>query len=172
MSLPLSRRIARTALLVAAGAASAVGATGSANATELLPTDKTLGGVSNLDGAHLGDTIDDTSRGTGNQIARTGGKAVQDIVPAAGKTVGSAGKTAVPAVEKTAGDAVGTAGSLVGETAKPAAGKIAKGKATKGKAAKGKGKLPLAKDLTKPAGSLTDSLPAADKLPVKGLPLI
>lgn len=166
MSLPLSRRIARTALLVAAGAASAVGATGSANAAELLPTANHLGGVSNLDGAHLGDTIDDTSRSTSKQVAKTGGKAVQDTVPAAGRTVGSAGRTAVPAVQKTAGDAVGTAGSLAGETAKPAA-ETVKSK-DKGK---GKGKLPAVKSLPASAGSLTESLPVVDRLPVKGLPL-
>ncbi|WP_031506095.1 hypothetical protein [Streptomyces megasporus] len=162
MSLPLSRRIARTALLLAAGAASAVGATGSANAAELLPT-KDLGGLSNLDGANLGDAIDDTSRDISNQAGKTGGKAVRNIVPAAGETVGSTGKSVLPAAQKTAGSATGATGSLVGDTAKSAA----KGK--KGK--KGKGKLPSTQQLTKSDSLPTDVLPSVDKLPLKDLPL-
>lgn len=159
MSLPLSRRIARTALLLAAGAASAVGATGSANAAELLPT-KDLGGLSNLDGANLGDAIDDTSRDISNQAGKTGGKAVRNIVPAAGETVGSTGKSVLPAAQKTAGSATGATGSLVGDTAKSAA---------KGK--KGKGKLPSTQQLTKSDSLPTDVLPSVDKLPLKDLPL-
>ncbi|MDG4866190.1 ATP-binding protein, partial [Streptomyces sp. T-3] len=45
MSLPLTRRIARAALLTAAGAASAVGAAGSASAVDL-PATPDLGGLS------------------------------------------------------------------------------------------------------------------------------
>ncbi|MCI0385234.1 ATP-binding protein [Streptomyces sp. CNQ085] len=170
MSLPLSRRIARTALLVAAGAASAVGAAGSANAAELLPPAKNLGGVSNLDGANLGDTIDDTSRRASTQVAETGSEAVKKTVPTAGRTVGAAGKAAVPAVRKTADDTVGTAGSLLGETAGPAT----DGKGRAGKAVKSaKGKVPAVGKQVR-ADSLTDGLPVADKLPPlgKNLPLL
>ena len=45
MSLPLTRRIARAALLVAAGAAAGVGAAGSASAAAELPATPNLGGV-------------------------------------------------------------------------------------------------------------------------------
>ncbi|NLU72099.1 ATP-binding protein [Streptomyces sp. HNM0575] len=48
MSLPLTRRIAKTVLLTAAGAASVVGAAGAASAAEL-PTTADVGGLSNLD---------------------------------------------------------------------------------------------------------------------------
>lgn len=43
MSLPLTRRIARAALLVAAGAAAGVGAAGSASAAELPATPTSAG---------------------------------------------------------------------------------------------------------------------------------
>ncbi|MFE4643426.1 ATP-binding protein, partial [Streptomyces sp. NPDC056730] len=55
MSLPLTRRIARAALLVAAGAAPVIGAAGAANAAAL-PQTTDLGAVSALDGAAPGDT--------------------------------------------------------------------------------------------------------------------
>jgi hypothetical protein len=48
MSLPLTRRIAKTVLLTAAGAASVVGTAGAASAAEL-PTTADVGGLSNLD---------------------------------------------------------------------------------------------------------------------------
>ncbi|MER5180366.1 ATP-binding protein [Streptomyces sp. NPDC002896] len=49
MSLPLSRRIARAALLVAAGAAPVVGAAGSASAVDLPTAAPNLGGLTALD---------------------------------------------------------------------------------------------------------------------------
>ncbi|WP_424211962.1 ATP-binding protein [Streptomyces sp. BI20] len=57
MALPLTRRIARTALLLAAGAAPAIGVAGTAAAADL-PAAPDLGGVTNLDGAStlVGDT--------------------------------------------------------------------------------------------------------------------
>ncbi|MBH0244931.1 hypothetical protein I3W98_21880, partial [Streptomyces cavourensis] len=61
MSLPLTRRIARTALLIAAGAAPVVGAAGAASAAEL-PRTPDLGGLTALDGAGLGNTVDGAAR--------------------------------------------------------------------------------------------------------------
>jgi hypothetical protein len=49
MSLPLSRRIARAALLVAAGAAPVVGAAGSASAVDLPTAAPSLSGLTALD---------------------------------------------------------------------------------------------------------------------------
>jgi hypothetical protein len=58
MSLPLTRRIAKTVLLTAAGAASVVGTAGAASAAEL-PTTADVGGLSNLD--HGVGHVDDTA---------------------------------------------------------------------------------------------------------------
>jgi hypothetical protein len=117
MSLPLTRRIARAALLVAAGAAPVVGAAGSASALDhgIAPTGA-LSGISSLDGAGVGDTVDGASRTATGVAGDTGGKAVGKGVPAAGKTVGAAGKTATPAAQELAGETAGSAGEVVGET--------------------------------------------------------
>ncbi|MEU8760392.1 ATP-binding protein [Streptomyces sp. NPDC048659] len=123
MSLPLTRRIARAALLVAAGAAPVVvGAAGSASAVDqsLAPTGA-LTGLTQLDGATTGATLDTASRTTTEVVGETGGKAVGTAVPAAGKTVGTAGRTATPAVQQVAGEAAGSAGEVVGQTAGTAA---------------------------------------------------
>ncbi|MEU6945878.1 ATP-binding protein [Streptomyces sp. NPDC046316] len=122
MSLPLTRRIARAALLVAAGAAPVVGAAGSASAMDhnIAPTGA-LSGISSLDGAGVGNAVDGASQTATGVVGDTGSKAVDKTVPAAGKTVGEAGRTAAPAAQKVAGDATGSAGEVLGETA-PAAG--------------------------------------------------
>ncbi|MET9530660.1 MULTISPECIES: ATP-binding protein [unclassified Streptomyces] len=129
MSLSLTRRIARTALLIAAGAAPVVGAAGVASAAEL-PQTPNLGGVTALDGAGLGNSVDSAARTTTGMAGDAGSKAVKKAVPAAGKTVGAVGKTAAPAAQKAAGDTAGSAGTLVGGTAQgvggglPSAGKL------------------------------------------------
>ena len=97
MSLPLTRRIARAALLVAAGAVPVVGAAGSASAVDL-PAADGLSGLTQLDSA--GDT---------------GGAAVDKAVPTVGKAVDQTGKTATPVAKEAAGDAAGDAGQLVGD---------------------------------------------------------
>ncbi|MFI9118333.1 ATP-binding protein [Streptomyces bikiniensis] len=104
MSLPLTRRIARAALLVAAGAAPVVGAAGSASALDhgLAPTGA-LGSLTAVDVAEAGSTVDGASQAT------------TDVV-------GQAGEAAAPVAEKVAGDAAGTtAGQVVGKTAGAAA---------------------------------------------------
>ncbi|WP_329194834.1 ATP-binding protein [Streptomyces sp. NBC_01435] len=116
MSLPLTRRIARAALLIAAGAAPVVGAAGVAGAAQL-PQAPELGGLTSVDGAGLGKTVDSASQ-QGTQVAgETGGKIVGTALPAATKTVGKAGAEAAPTVQKTAGSAAGSAGQVLGEAA-------------------------------------------------------
>ncbi|MFC9427780.1 ATP-binding protein [Streptomyces sp. NPDC056987] len=118
-NLPLTRRIARAALLIAAGAAPVIGAAGSANAAAL-PQTTDLGAVTALDGASVGGTVDSGAQKATQAVGSTGGAAVAKGVPAAGKTVGKAVKTATPAVQKTAGETAGSAGTVLGETAKTA----------------------------------------------------
>ncbi|MFB7942705.1 ATP-binding protein, partial [Streptomyces sp. NPDC056049] len=89
MSLPLTRRIARAALIVAAGAAPVVGAAGSASALDhsLAPTGA-LGGLTALDAADAGSAVDGAAQTTTGVAGAAGGQAVGSAVPAAGKAVG------------------------------------------------------------------------------------
>ncbi|CAL9447068.1 ATP-binding protein [Streptomyces sp. Tu 3180] len=80
MSLPLTRRIARAALLVAAGAAAGVGAAGSAGAAPELPTAQNLGGLTAPDGA-TGDTVTGVTR---NVTETAGG--TDKVVPTVDRT--------------------------------------------------------------------------------------
>ncbi len=112
MSLPLTRRIARAALLIAAGAAPVVGAAGSAGAVAL--PQAPIGGLSAADG--LSGTVSGATAHSTELAGATGGKAVEQAVPGTGKTVTSAGKTAAPVAQKATGDVVGGAtGSLGAE---------------------------------------------------------
>ncbi|MFD8342742.1 MULTISPECIES: ATP-binding protein [Streptomyces] len=93
MSLPLTRRIARAALLIAAGAAPVVGAAGAAGAAGL-PQTPALGGLTSLDGAGLSSTLDSTAKQGSHAANETGGKVVGTTLPAAGKTLEKAGTLA------------------------------------------------------------------------------
>ncbi|MEU5719907.1 ATP-binding protein [Streptomyces sp. NPDC020403] len=93
MSLPLSRRIARTALLIAAGAAPVVGAAGAAGAAGL-PQTPALGGLTSLDGAGVSSTLDSASKQGAGVANETGGKVVGTTLPVAGKAVQKAGTVA------------------------------------------------------------------------------
>lgn len=111
---PLTRRIARAALLVAAGAAAGVGA------AKLRERGRTaghpdLGGLTALDNA--GTTVDGAAQNATGLAGDAGSKAVKKAVPTAGKTSGKAVKTTTPAAQKTAGDAAGTAGEVLGDAA-------------------------------------------------------
>ncbi|MCH6162387.1 ATP-binding protein [Streptomyces marispadix] len=68
MSLPLTRRIAKTVLLTAAGAASVVGTAGAASAAEL-PTTADVGGLSNLD------------TGVGDKVSHAASEGAQALTP-------------------------------------------------------------------------------------------
>ncbi|WP_019545244.1 hypothetical protein [Streptomyces sulphureus] len=126
MSLPSTRRIAKAALLTAAGAASVVGTAGSASA---LTTDAPdLSGVSSLDGEGLGTTADETLRGTSGLAGETGGDAVRQTLPAAGNIGGAAAKTALPA----ATDLGNGAKETVGDTTSSATERLGGGEALGG----------------------------------------
>lgn len=106
MSLPLTRRIARTALLLAAGAAAGVGAAGAASAAPELPATPNLGGLTALDGVSVGNTVDGAAQHVAGVAGDTGGKVV---------------KQATPTARKAAGDAAGSAGGLLGGATNTAA---------------------------------------------------
>ncbi|MFF5250608.1 ATP-binding protein [Streptomyces leeuwenhoekii] len=137
MSLPLSRRIARAALLVAAGAAAGVGTAGSASAAPELQATPNLGALTALDGANVATTVDDAAQKTTGLAGDAGSKAVKQTVPAAGKTGGKAVKKTAPTAQKAAKDVAGAAGDIVGDTAQTAT----KGGLPTG--ALGKGGLPV-----------------------------
>lgn len=137
MSLPLTRRIARAALLIAAGAAPVVGAAGSAcAATADLPAAPNLGGLTALDGAQAGTTVDGAAHkvdsaaqkvtgiagDAGDTAVKTGGKAVKQAMPAASRTGAEVARTAAPVAQKVAGDAAGQTGGLLGDAARTATG--------------------------------------------------
>ncbi|MFI8825857.1 ATP-binding protein [Streptomyces sp. NPDC053431] len=113
MSLPLTRRIARAALLVAAGAAPVVGAAGSASALDhsIVPTGG-LSGLTALDSAAAGSTVDTASQTATGVVGETGSKAVGTAAPAAGKTLGTVGETAGAATESAEAPTGGAVGSL------------------------------------------------------------
>lgn len=99
MSLPLKRRMARAALLVAA-AAPVIGMGATTASAAALPQTADLGGLSHTDAAsHLGGTLDSTTHRT---------------VGSAGGTLDSAGRTIKPAAQKTVGGAAGQVGRTVG----------------------------------------------------------
>ncbi|WP_308188677.1 ATP-binding protein [Streptomyces sp. MNU89] len=117
MSLPLTRRIARAALLVAAGAAPLVGAAGPVQAAQL-PESAGLGGVSNLDGAALGEILDTTARQTTAGAVTTRDSTVGNAaLPAAEGLLDSAVGTAAPVAGQTVTGSGDTAGTLTEDTA-------------------------------------------------------
>jgi hypothetical protein len=156
MSLPLTRRFAQAALLIGAAAAPLIGA-GAAQAAALPPTD--LGGLTNLDGASVGNTVDGASQQATGLAGQTGSQAMKSTLPATGRIVGTASKTAAPAAQKTAGDAADAAGRIVGQTAESAGGAAPSTETLPVSALPNTGELP------------TSALPTTDMLPLKGLPL-
>ncbi|MDH6135071.1 hypothetical protein P3T37_004481 [Kitasatospora sp. MAA4] len=104
MSLPLTRRIAQAALLVAAGATPLLVA-GSASAAELVPQHTDLAsGVSKLDGVTSDSNLKTETHQVGQALGKTGALAVGTIVPAAADTTGTAATTALPQSDKSLGD--------------------------------------------------------------------
>ncbi|MDH6112648.1 hypothetical protein P3T36_001529 [Kitasatospora sp. MAP12-15] len=104
MSLPLTRRIAQAALLVAAGATPLL-AGGVASAADLVPqhTDLTSG-VSKLDGLTSDSNVKTETHQVGQALGKTGALAVGTAVPAAADVTGTAATTALPQSDKTLGD--------------------------------------------------------------------
>ncbi|MEV4438013.1 ATP-binding protein [Streptomyces sp. NPDC049577] len=116
MSLPLTRRIARVALLVAAGAAPVVGAAGSASAADLVKAPD-LGGLSAVDSTQAVHTLDSTAQQAGG-VTEVGQKAVNSAVPTTTNAVAKATKSQAPAAQKVTGQLSGGAGQALGQTAK------------------------------------------------------
>ncbi|WP_328719580.1 ATP-binding protein [Streptomyces sp. NBC_00247] len=120
MSLPLTRRIARAVLLIAA-AAPVIGAAGAASAAGL-PQTPDLGGLTNLDSANLSSTLDGTAQQGAKTLNETGGKLVGTAVPVAAKTVNQAGELVAPEAKDKAGKTTGQAAEVLGGTANKATG--------------------------------------------------
>ncbi|MER6151663.1 ATP-binding protein [Streptomyces hirsutus] len=97
MSLPLTRRIARAALLVAAGAAAGVGAAGSATAAPELPATPSVGGLTVLDQAGATGTVDDATHAVTETAGGPGGRALGQAAPVAAQAAeGTLPTDAVP----------------------------------------------------------------------------
>ncbi|MEU9121430.1 ATP-binding protein [Streptomyces sp. NPDC048506] len=97
MSLPVTRRIARAALLVAAGAAPVVAAAGSASAAQLPVKAPGQGGlVAPLDSQHTSKTVNRGAHDGVDLVSTTGNAAARELPPATVRTVGPAVKKAVP----------------------------------------------------------------------------
>src|SRR5690606_34244778 len=101
MSLPLTRRIARAALIVAAGAAAGVGAAGSASAAPQLPAAPNLG-LNALDGA-TGNTVDNVAKGVGKTAPRT---------KEGSRAAGTTGRKAAPGVMQCPSDSLWKGGGV------------------------------------------------------------
>ncbi|MEU5398521.1 ATP-binding protein [Streptomyces sp. NPDC005963] len=147
MSLPLTRRIARAALLIAAGTVPVVGAAGSASAVELQQANP-LGGLTAPDAGALNGVVDGAAQKTSELADSTGNDTVKETVPAATETVSQVGKAATPAAQKAAGEVASSASTTLGRATGSTGGSL--------------GGLPT--------GQLGSTLPA-DQLPLKGLPL-
>ncbi|WP_327068808.1 hypothetical protein [Kitasatospora sp. NBC_01302] len=100
MSLPLSRRIAQAALLVAAGATPLIAA-GSASAAELVPHGTDLGsGFSKLDGVTKTSTLQGETHQAGQALGTTAAVLGRTAVPAAADATGMMAATALPQTDK------------------------------------------------------------------------
>ncbi|MHB6909516.1 ATP-binding protein [Streptomyces sp. DB-54] len=102
MSLPVTRRIARAALLVAAGAAPVVAAAGSASAVNLPPSGSEMGGLTTLDSANTSKALDNTARTGLALVNKTGAEAAQTLAPALARTLGPVVEEAAPLTRETA----------------------------------------------------------------------
>ncbi|MCX4746922.1 hypothetical protein OG455_15555 [Kitasatospora sp. NBC_01287] len=100
MSLPLSRRIAQAALLVAASATPLVAA-GSASASQLVPQGTDLGqGISRLDGVTANSNLKTEAHQLGQALGTTGAVLSGTAVPAAADTTGTAAANTLPQTDK------------------------------------------------------------------------
>ncbi|MFG2893709.1 ATP-binding protein [Streptomyces sp. NPDC048248] len=99
MSLPVTRRIARAALLVAAGAAPVVAVAGTANAADQTKA-ADLGGLTQLDSAS--ETLNGAVKDGGGLLNSVGETAAGELAPAAVKATGPLIGDAAPAAHKAA----------------------------------------------------------------------
>ncbi|MGC0312654.1 hypothetical protein [Kitasatospora acidiphila] len=102
MSLPLSRRIARAALLVAAGA-TPLAAAGAASAADLMPKGTDLGaGISKLDGITSSSTVKGEAHQVGQALGKTGSVLAATALPATADLAGMAAAQTLPSTEDAA----------------------------------------------------------------------
>ncbi|GAU65288.1 hypothetical protein SSP35_01_06260 [Streptomyces sp. NBRC 110611] len=114
MSLPVTRRIARAALLVAAGAAPVVAAAGSASAAELPAKAPGLGGLTApLDSQNTSKSLNHGTRDGVDVVNATSKAATQKLAPAAGETATPAMKKTMPLTNGVVGKVEGAARPLV-----------------------------------------------------------
>ncbi|MEU7181831.1 ATP-binding protein [Streptomyces celluloflavus] len=113
MSLPVTRRIARAALLVAASAAPVAAVAGTASAADL-PKAPDLGGLTTLDSAGTSENLDHTAKDAIGVVNTAGHKAAETLAPALIETGGAVIQQAAPTTQKAADAAEG----LVRRTAK------------------------------------------------------
>ncbi|MFE0193209.1 ATP-binding protein [Streptomyces sp. NPDC059008] len=111
MSLPVTRRIARAALLVAAGAAPVVGAAGTASAAALpAKAPDLVGGLTApLDSRNTNKALDHAAHDGAGVLNTTGKKAVTKLAPALVETAAPAVKKVLPITHGAAQKAEGTA---------------------------------------------------------------
>jgi len=181
MSLPLTRRIAQAALVVAASAAPLVAA-GSASATELVPQTDLGQGVTKLaDVPNSGDAVQGAAHEVGQVVGTTGSATLAAGGPALGDAAGNTAAHTLPtdaALEKLG--PVGKAGALTG-AAGTLSDKVAPALMDKVGPAVTEKVIPATRTATAasplgtvakglPTGGLTQGLPAAGALgPVTGL---
>ncbi|ONK11604.1 hypothetical protein [Streptomyces sp. MP131-18] len=91
MSHPLTRRLTKAALLLAAGTAPVVGAAGQAAAAPL-PGTPDLTGLVAPDGALVNDTLDATTGEVSGAVERIAGPTVREVVPVVVPVVHDAGR--------------------------------------------------------------------------------
>ncbi|MFD9813075.1 ATP-binding protein [Streptomyces sp. NPDC059080] len=113
MSLPVTRRIARAALLVAASAAPVVAAAGSATAAPL-PSATDLGGLTTLDSPHTSETVDQVAHEGVGLVNEAGGAAAGKLAPALVETAGPLVQRAAPTTQH----AADTVGNVLSKTGK------------------------------------------------------
>jgi hypothetical protein len=132
MSLPLTRRIAKTVLLTAAGAASVVGSSAGAASAAELPTTDAVGGLTNLDTADLGKSVDGASRTAGHLAPKSSTSPLKQAAPTIEKTVAEEGRSATPRAMKLAGGTVEEARATLREQAPRANAEVPQGQQPQG----------------------------------------
>ncbi len=122
MSLPLKRRMARVALLVAA-AAPVIGLGATSASAVALPEATGLGGLSSMDSAaNLGGSADAATHNAVGMVGDAGGSAAKTLVPTTSQTLGGASQSITPVAGKAVGDATGQVGQVAGQAAKAGGG--------------------------------------------------
>ncbi len=187
MSLPLKRRIAQAALLVAAGATPLVAAGSASAAADLVPRTDLGAPLTQLASPDAGSTLQHTTHELGNAAGATGAATVAAGVPATADATGNIVADTLPEanektgsltapVDKTAAT-TGTLSTVASQVAPALAGKL--GHAATGRSAEAAapvGGLSQVGSVTQglPSGALTSSIPGADNLtgalPTSSLP--